>query len=198
MKEFWRDIEEYEGMYRISNFGRVKSFYNGKEIIRKLCSRKNGYMAITLKKNNKSKSFLIHRLVAIAFILNPLGLPQVNHKDEDKVNNRVDNLEWCDAKYNMNYNDLHERITAKIDYKNRKPIDYSAEIFKINAIKRAKKFSKAVYQYDKNLNLIKRWNSTKECGRNGFNQASVWQCCHRNHKQHKGYIWSYTKLNEVN
>ncbi|MDF2881531.1 MAG: hypothetical protein K0R54_2088 [Clostridiaceae bacterium] len=192
-QEIWRDIEGYEGLYKISDLGRVYSFT--KNLIRKPFIMNNGYKAITLSKNDKVKRFLVHRLVAKAFIPNPNNYPCINHKDECKANNFVDNLEWCTHKYNMNYNNLHERITNNIDYKNRKPIDYSKEIFKINAEKTRKRLSKKVHQYDLNMNLIKTWNSTKECGRNGFNQSCVWHCCHGLYEQYKGYIWKYA--NEV-
>lgn len=118
MNEIWKDIENYEGYYQISNFGRVRSvdryiyntsnfgnnkvsFYKGK--IMKPSKREKGYLGICLTKQNKQQSFLIHRLVAKAFIQNPNNLPQVNHIDENKANNQVFNLEWCDNKYNVNY-----------------------------------------------------------------------------------------------
>ena len=104
------------GLYEISNLGRVKallktvSCWNGFSTItytmpeKILAQRKrSGYLAVGLTKDNKQSTFSIHRLVAEAFIPNPDELPQVNHKDEDKTNNCVNNLEWCDNKYNINY-----------------------------------------------------------------------------------------------
>lgn len=112
--ENWKDIPSYEGLYQVSNLGRVKSLnYNhtGKEKILTLKTSKNGYLQIGLSKNGKQKFFLIHRLVAIAFIPNPDNLPQVNHKDECRYNNCVDNLEWCDSKYNCNYGTRNKKLS---------------------------------------------------------------------------------------
>ena len=115
MQEEWRDIKGFEGYYQVSNLGRVRSLdreiyhpYNKtishyKGSIMKYSTRKKGYLGICLTKENKQKSFLIHRLVAEAFIPNPMNYNQINHIDEDKTNNKVDNLEWCDCKYNVNY-----------------------------------------------------------------------------------------------
>ena len=104
--EEWRDIKGYEGLYQISNKGRVKSLNykrTGKEKIRKPGKRR-GYFFITLyKKGEKPKSFDIHRLVAEHFLPNPDNLPVVNHKDENKLNNNVENLEWCTFAYNTIY-----------------------------------------------------------------------------------------------
>ena len=104
--EEWKDIKGYEGKYQISNKGRVKSLNykrTGKEKILKLSSDINGYKKITLCKNSKQKTYLIHKLVAEAFLPNPDNLPVVNHKDENKLNNNVENLEWCTQAYNVNY-----------------------------------------------------------------------------------------------
>ena len=105
LKEVWKDIKGYEGKYQISNLGRVKSLGNLQTKKEKLLKTniRNGYYTAYLYKNNEKKSLLCHRLVAEAFIPNPDNLPQVNHKDENKLNNRVDNLEWCTIKYNINY-----------------------------------------------------------------------------------------------
>ena len=120
-KEIFKDIKGYEGLYQVSNYGRVKSLYRiqimptgGKRIIEerilKTIKNKKGYIGVHLSKNNKDKTVYIHRLVAQAFIPNPNNYPQVNHKDEDKTNNHVDNLEWCTAKYNSNYGHRNDKI----------------------------------------------------------------------------------------
>ena len=104
--EEWKDIKGYEGIYQISNKGRVKSLNykrTGKEKILKLSSDTNGYKKITLFKNSKRKTYSIHKLVAEAFLPNPDNLPVVNHKDENKLNNNVENLEWCTQEYNVKY-----------------------------------------------------------------------------------------------
>lgn len=110
MIEEWRPIYGYEGLYEVSSYGRVRSLdryevnnLGYKRLLKgKILSpgiRKDGYFVVSLR----NKMFRVHRLVAQAFIPNPDELPQVNHKDEDKSNNNVDNLEWCDSKYNNNY-----------------------------------------------------------------------------------------------
>ena len=113
MPEVWKDIKDYEGLYQISNHGRIKSLNKTKGRIRKQ-SIQRGYHYIWLSKNSKGKMYIVHRLVAQHFIPNPLHLPEVNHKDENKLNNRVDNLEWCDAKYNSNYGTRNKRKSKPI------------------------------------------------------------------------------------
>lgn len=98
--EEWREIDD---RYSVSNLGRVKSNYANKERILKPYFNKCGYLMVDLRHPSTRKSVSVHRLVAFAFIPNPDNLKEVNHKDEDKTNNRVDNLEWCDTKYNCNY-----------------------------------------------------------------------------------------------
>lgn len=106
MNEEWRDIDGYEDLYQVSNMGRVLSLkFNHTENNPKILKPIEllGYLVVNLYKDGKMKSFKIHRLVAKAFIPNPDNLPEVNHKDENKFNNVVDNLEWCTTKYNINY-----------------------------------------------------------------------------------------------
>lgn len=118
MKEIWKDIEGYEGLYQVSNLGRVRSIdryvdqmsrwgtsyprlFKGRVLSLQKIS--GGYVGVLMKENGHTIMKLVHRLVANAFITNPRGLEQVNHKDEDKTNNRADNLEWCDRLYNIRY-----------------------------------------------------------------------------------------------
>ena len=117
MIEEWRPIEGYEGLYEVSNTGQVRSldkydsmnrFLRGR--ILRLFTDGLGYLRAQLYSNSKRKSFLVHRLVAQAFIPNPDNLPQVNHRDENPSNDNVDNLEWCDGKYNVNYGTRIDRI----------------------------------------------------------------------------------------
>ena len=181
-EEIWKDIEGFEGYYQVSSLGRVRSLdriiirrdgiqIHKKEKILKQAFNEFGYNLVNLCKNNVHKTYLVHRLVAEAFIPNPDNLPQVNHKSEfEKTDNRVCNLEWCDAKYNSNYGTRNER--------------------------RVDKKSKKVYQYTLDGILVKIWQSTKECGRNGFSNGNIVSCCLGNkwHKTHKGYIWRYEPL----
>lgn len=99
--EMWVDIVNYEKLYQISNYGRVKGLK--RNIILREGYNKKGYSQVCLTKNNKKKTFKVHRLVAKAFIPNHSNLPEVNHKDENKRNNVTNNLEWCDCGYNINY-----------------------------------------------------------------------------------------------
>ena len=106
MEEIWKDISGYEGLYQVSNFGNVKSLNwrrTGKPKNLYLKAHNRGYLQVELAKNGVKKSFMVHRLVAEAFIKNPNGFPVINHKDEDKANNSVENLEWCDNRYNKTY-----------------------------------------------------------------------------------------------
>ena len=107
MNEDWKDIPGYEGLYAVSNNGRVMNVRSGR--ILKEHITKFGYKRIGIYKNGVCRMFIVHRLVAQAFLPNPDNLPEVNHKDEDKTNNSVDNLEWCDRSYNNNYGTRKER-----------------------------------------------------------------------------------------
>lgn len=116
MTEIWKDIEGYEKEYQISTYGRVRSydrfskqnhFISGKYITPNRL--RTGYLLIRLYGRNGFKAKTLHRLVAETFIPNPNNLPEVNHKDENKENNRVDNLEWCTSKYNKHYGTCSER-----------------------------------------------------------------------------------------
>ena len=104
--EEWRPVVGYEGLYEVSNIGQVINIKTGH--ILKQHKDKDGYWVLSLKRD-KYKTYFAHRLVAQAFIPNPDNLPMVNHKDEDKTNNNVDNLEWCTAKYNSTYGTARER-----------------------------------------------------------------------------------------
>lgn len=125
MREIWKPVDGFEGLYEVSNLGRVRSLpkiiersdgrkvaYNGK-VLRKRFDQK-GYVCAILCHKGKSHCRKVHRLVATAFIPNPDCLPFVNHKDEVKHNNTVDNLEWCTGKYNSNYGTVQDRRRAAV------------------------------------------------------------------------------------
>ena len=119
MEEKWRDVKGYEGKYQVSNMGRVKSLYDGRhkifrEKILKPGKDRGGYLYVLLCRNGEHKMYKVHRLVLMTF--NPIdGMDEllVNHKDEDKTNNNLNNLEWCTTLYNNTYNDKHKKIGEK-------------------------------------------------------------------------------------
>lgn len=125
LTEVWKDIKGYEGIYQVSNMGNVKRldcsvFVKGKGY-RHLKARNtkqhldhHGYKKVHLWKNNKDKPFFVHRLVAMAFLDNPNNYPQINHKDENKENNEITNLEWCTVAYNNNYGTKIERVRESL------------------------------------------------------------------------------------
>ena len=132
MQEIWKDIEGFEGLYQVSNYGRVKSldrvseyyskagYYSKRAVkgrILSIASNPAGYRQVILCKQGEHTQVMIHRLVAKTFLPNPDLLPEVNHKDENKSNNHVDNLEWCTPKYNANYGTRNDRCKKVIELK---------------------------------------------------------------------------------
>ena len=178
MEEIWKDIRDYEGLYQISNKGNVKSIGNNKtkkEKILKSSVDTIGYLFVGLCKNGVQKRYFVHRLVAQAFIQNPNNYPQVNHKDENKQNNCVKNLEYCDAKYNVNYGTRNKRVVEK---NTNHP-----------------SLSKPVLQINPNTNeIIAEFPSIKEVERQfGFLHSNISRCCNGKPKRKTayGYIWRY-------
>lgn len=108
--EIWKDIEGYEGLYQVSNKGRIRNIRHNKNKILKPILHVR-YYQITLSKNNIRTQYRVHRLVAQAFVPNPKNLPHINHKDENRLNNNAENLEWCDATYNNRYGTKGQRIS---------------------------------------------------------------------------------------
>ena len=124
MREIWKPIKNYEDKYEISNLGRVKSlqrwsgtkFYNREKVLNLYTNKKNGYVYVWLTKNSKGKNFRVHRLVAETFIKNPNNYTDINHKDCDRTNNCINNLEWCTKSYNVRYSFKYGK--AKSNLKN--------------------------------------------------------------------------------
>lgn len=143
-EEIWKPVVGYEGLYEVSNTGQVRSldryikYSNGQIHLHKgkvlsPVIKDNGYLQVGLYYNGKYKMFLVHRVVAQAFIPNPDNLPEVNHLDEDKTNNNVTNLEWCDRSYNLKYGTVRIRsINTKIKkgYVNEENVGLSKEKYK--------------------------------------------------------------------
>lgn len=147
-QERWKDIFGYEGMYQVSDLGRVRSKHRGEWTVLKQKNSRCGYFRIGLWKDRKQKFLLVHRIVAQAFIPNDnLFNDQVNHKDENKQNNRASNLEWCDRYYNMHYNGLYNRRKQQHQPKRDKRIelynpnlsvDDNLKVFKENGVECSK------------------------------------------------------------
>ena len=178
IQEEWRDIKGYEGLYQVSDMGRVKSLErviirkNGtklpvKERILKSGIDKDGYLRVALgNSKGKRKLFLVHRLVCKAFHENPENKPCVNHIDENKTNNTASNLDWCTVVENLNYGTRNVRS--------------------------AKTRSKPVGQYTRNEELIRVWQSTNEVERQlGFNHSHISKVALGKRKTAYGYVWKY-------
>ena len=174
----WRDIIGYEGIYQVSNKGNVFSIermVQGRKrggITLKPKYRRDGYLQVGLYKNGKMKNKLIHRLVLEAFVENPNNLPEVNHKDENKTNNDLSNLEWCSGRYNVNYGTRNERLSKKV---------------------------RAV---NVETGEVVEFNSTQEAERKGYSSGGVSLACRGDYKNsngkligdghlYRGYKWSY-------
>lgn len=173
-----RGVPGYEDYCVLSN-GQVWSLKHSKFL--KPNTNHGGYQSVELFKNGKGKRLLIHRLVAQAFIPNPQNYPQVNHIDECKANNDVSNLEWCTAKYNMNYGEGAKTRHDKIDY--------SKPSYRENAIKNGKKVSIPVMMI-KDGNIVAQFESAKEAYRQtGITQSSILRVVHGERKTAGGYKW---------
>lgn len=176
-KEVWKDIKGYEGLYKVSNLGRVKSLFRIiktikgynitiQEKILKPIVDNTGYFVVSLWKNNKHSRPHIHRLVSETFVTNIQSKPFVNHIDGNKLNNNVNNLEWCTCREN----NIHA--------------------WKIGLINSCRKIN----QYDLNGNFIKTWNSVKEAN-NYYKTSHISECCNPNSKRNitKGFLWKYAE-----
>ena len=170
MTEVWKDVKNYEGLYQISNLGNVKRISSGKRL--KPYNRK-GYIRVALSKDDTTKHIDIHRLVAQAFIPNPENKPEVNHKDENKLNNEVSNLEWVTRKENIKHS-----IKTGTAYQN---------VHGSIKNKRCKK----VAQYDLDGNLLRIWNSTREPEHIlGYAHNNIRNACLKGWNNY-GYKWKY-------
>ena len=178
----------YEGLYKVSNLGKILSLNyqnTGKAELMNPVEDTNGYFTVQLSKNKERKTCYVHRLIAEAFLDNPEGKPQVNHKIEGEKGKKINmvifntdgsidkertTIEWCTPKENNDYGTRTERI-AKANTNG--------------------KCSKKVLQFSKSGEFIREWPSIHECGRNGFDSSSVCKCCNGKLPHYKGYIWKY-------
>lgn len=178
--EIWKDIEGYEGMYQVSNMGRVRALdrvkpNSGGQIakghILPQSDNGHGYRFVSLWKFNKGRRFYVHRLVASAFIPNPNNFPIINHKDENKSNNRYENLEWCTQKYNANYGTHTRRVKESfIANGNNRPVDV----------------------YDMNGAFLKTFDCSNEvCKELGVHRRGLYLVCQGVAKSYKGYRFAF-------
>ncbi len=199
--EIWKDIKGFEGKYQISNFGNVKNLnYYRKGIVKilKPIKHNSGYNAINLSFKGKNKQYLIHRLVAETFIPNPNKYEFVNHKDENKRNNKVENLEWCTKSYNAIYY-LNFDEKRKEEYAKRFRDKKTGESLSSYTKHIPKKNFEKVNQYDLDGKLIKHYeNPTLAALETNAILGNIISCCKRNVKPKRkkkctcnGYIWEY-------
>lgn len=185
--ERWKDIAGYVGEYQISTYGRVRTVahvtmrkhksgheypYTVREKIRKTKRNNKGYEQIGLRSYGRPDAyFLIHRLVAEAFLPNPDALPCVNHKNENRSDNRLDNLEWCSYEYNINYGTHKEKAAAWM---------------------RERRVRKEVVQMTLDGKEIARFPSQTEASKaTGISLSGIRDACTGKYKQMKGYRWRY-------
>lgn len=205
MKEIWKDVAGYEGLYQVSNKGNVKSldhesnhhFYKGK--ILKARPDKNGYMTVGLSKCGAHKWLKVHRLVAIAFIPNPHNYPTINHKNEIKTCNEVWNLEWMTVKDNNNYGSRKYKISAA---QRGKPRDYAKGeknyFYGKRFCGKDNVTSKKVYQYTLDGKFIQMFYSTREAAEAiGVSASLMGMMCSGKRKQTRGYLFYYSPVEEV-
>lgn len=174
MKEIWKDIEGYDGIYEISNFGNIKTRrrQGSKGGLLSPYKRPDGYYEVNLRKDNNSKLFLLHRLVAETFIPNPKKYKYINHIDGNKKNNKISNLEWCTFQHNM------------------------IEAYRIGL--NPKRYGKknpnhhSIVQLDMNNNFIKEWDYIRIASLTlKIPEASISDCCRKKHKSTHNFKFIY-------
>lgn len=177
--ETWKNIKGYEGLYQVSDLGRVRSLdhyasngvkdilYKGRILSQNLGT--NGYLSVQLCKDNKTVRKTVHRLVGETFIENPCNLPMINHKDENKKNNCVNNLEWCDAKYNTNYGNAMKKLSEKK-----------------KGVENPKKWKNVLC-----IETNEIFKSVKEASeKTGTNKAAISMVLHGRRKRAGGFTWT--------
>lgn len=197
-EKIWKTIEGWD-RYEVSTDGEIRNKKNGK--MRKPVKMNNGYLGIELTRNEDGKCvrkmFLLHRIVAMTFLENPEGYREVNHIDEDKYNNKVENLEWCSRSHNMNHGHVGGKISRKLSgmkrseetrqkmrdsWKNRKPKQKTTP----------KKYKKPVLQYDLDGNFIKEYPSVYRAGlETGVNSSNIYSTIRGEHRSCGGFLWRF-------
>ena len=174
--------------YLIEPDGRVFSKFSNKYL--KFNEKKNHYYSVELFNENGSKRLSVHRLVADAYLPNPNNYPMVNHKDENPHNNSVDNLEWCTAKYNMNYGNCQKKKSASIDY--------TKPIYRERAIRNSMNRRKPILQFTKDGEFVARHESAADAIRSlGVNFAHITEVAKGKRPSDHGYIWKYERSDDL-
>lgn len=185
-EETWKDVPGFEGYYLVSNLGKVYSTRNEK-ILKSRNS--HGYRRVNLSANGKRESWTVHRLVAMAFIPNPENKPTVNHINEIKDDNRVENLEWATIREQNIHGTRVKRAKEHTDYKARK-IDYKLVASKHDYGLMGEKFSKKVEQYNSEGIKLRTFNSiTQASEATGISKSHICSCINGNRLRAGGYIW---------
>ena len=197
--EEWRDVVGFEGYYVVSNLGRiatlshtviytsiydgveVKKTFNAKQCLRKLRRGKHGYMECTLRDSKRIKLMKVHRIVAEAFIPNSQNLPSVNHKDEDKTNNKVENLEWCTCLYNDNYGTRNKKLKKSVSNAHKNGLYDNAYRTRRKPIIGISLLDNTTIFFEKLSDLAKQ----------GFERHLVSKCCRNLRRDYKGYKWMF-------
>lgn len=176
-EEIWKDIPGWEGLYQVSTMGNIVSLnYNHTGLRKPRIARidKGGYSYVTLYRNGTTKTMKVHRLVAITFIPNPNNLPQINHRDENKLNNNIENLEWCDFSYNNKYGSRPRKVL---------------DAYKRNGCSKAER---PVVKIDKSGTIIEEFISISEAARAvGVRRESLRDAVLGKSKTCADYIWKY-------
>lgn len=183
MTEIWRDIPGYEGLYQASNRGNIRSLnWRKRGVIRNLYLKPHtkGYLQVELSKNGVKKMITVHRLVATTFIPNPNNLPTINHKDENKKNNNILNLEWCTSSYNTSFSKSEcsnkDELFNKQSDKN-VPYKHNQRVAQIDVL------SGNTVKIWKNIATIK--NEKK------YNTSGIRECCKGNRNTAYGFKWQF-------
>lgn len=208
MEEIWKDVKGWEGKHQISNYGRIKTFNwknTGKTKIWYGTLTPDGYYTITFVDKNRREKYPVHRLVALTFGIEPteqfknvpLDELDINHKDENKQNNCITNLEWCDISYNNAYGTRNKRISETLKGFKRTPFtdEHKNKLSESHKGKLNNGHSKVVLQIDKNTNeVIKEWPSIAEINRQlGYIIKNISNCCTNkpHYKTAYGYKWVF-------
>lgn len=195
MNEIWKPVAGYEGLYEVSNFGNVKSLnYRNWKTVKILTPKINneGYLWVELRKNGDPRCFLVHRLVASAFICNPMNYPIINHKDENPQNNIVTNLEWCDYTYNALYSINRRKTGASVSKSKGRRKAFKKGSGKTGRINQRNNVP--VFRVDDRGVKSQMFENIYVVSKKfGYRSSSIKECCLGKRKTAYGYRWCFAK-----